>query len=94
MSSEELSDKVKRELIKSGFPLELQCRRELYEHQWVHSLNRTYADSEGVHHEIDAIAVKQASFTSKSRSHNMVNSIIVVECKKNESNHFVFLMKA
>lgn len=90
MSSDELIDKIKKELLKSGFPLELQCRREIYQRHWGLSLNRTYVDSEGIEHEIDAMGDKQTLFSVGNVAHNVVFSILIVECKKNEANHWVF----
>lgn len=90
MSDEQLSNKIKEELLKSGFPLGLRCRRVLYQHKWAGSLNRFYIDSEGTEREIDAMAHKQTIFSTNSRPHNTVNSILIVECKRNQNNHWVF----
>jgi len=88
--SNELIKKIKAEFLKSGFPLELQCRRVLFQHKWGVTVNKFYTDSEGVEQEVDCIGHKQTVFSAKGTSHRVLNSMAIIECKKNKANHWVF----
>lgn len=52
--------------------------------------SRRYLDAENVEREVNGLATKQTSFSAKGSPHNTVNSILILECKKNEANHWVF----
>ena len=88
MADINLNEKIRAELLKSGFPLEVKCRQTIYKRKWMITLSRFYLDSDNNEHEIDLIALKQT--LSRSKKDIVLNSIIVLECKKNESNHWVF----
>ena len=88
MANNNLIEKIRSEILKSGFPLELRCRQEIFKHKWALALSRVYLDSDNIQHEIDLVADKQTILTINKKI--TVNSMIVLECKKNESNHWVF----
>lgn len=91
MSDEKLIEKIKHGLIKSGYPLELRCRRAIMQHttasnhMWFTDKERIYLDSDNVEREIDAFAYIQTVHRS-----TITCSVLIVECKKNEENHWVF----
>lgn len=89
MANINLNEKIRAELLKSGFPLEVKCRQTIFKRKWAITLSRFYLDSDNNEHEIDLIALKQ-TLSHSNNNHLTLNSIIVLECKKNESNHWVF----
>lgn len=84
-----IEGKIRDELLKSGYPLEVKCRRTFCEHNWAIDLCRFYLDSDNIEHEIDLIAFKQSISKIRKRE-RFFNSIVILECKKNESNHWIF----
>jgi hypothetical protein len=89
MSDLELIEKIKRELLKSGFPLELRCRKAI-KPEWNISLSRYYFDADKVEHEIDLTAFRQSLANNPSNVTHMLNTNMILECKKNDSNHWIF----
>jgi hypothetical protein len=99
MPEEELTDKVKQGLLKSGFPLEMRCRQLMRQHDWTLEGDRIFLDQAGVEHEMDAKASKSLidplkhlhELESESKLWNpYVGYELIVECKKNTSDHWVF----
>jgi hypothetical protein len=99
MPDNELANKIKQELLKSGFPLEIRCRQLMRQHDWTLEGDRLFLDEAGVEHEMDAKASKSLidplkhlhELESESNRWNpYVGYELIVECKKNTSNHWVF----
>lgn len=84
-----IEEKIRDELLKSGYPLEVKCRRTFFKHVWAIDLCRFYLDSDNIEHEIDLIAFRQ-SISKRGKRERVLNSIVILECKKNESNHWIF----
>ena len=89
MNDSNLLNKIKQEILKSGFPLEVRCRQTFFNRKWSITLSRYYLDIDNNEHEIDLIAGKQ-TLSDPGIKHDMLNSIVILECKKNQSNHWVF----
>jgi hypothetical protein len=99
MPDDELANKIKQELLKSGFPLEIRCRQLMRRHGWQLDDDRIYLDSDGVEHEIDAVGINSLmdllaglqGMESESEEWKPLTLYqLIVECKKNSSDHWVF----
>lgn len=81
MSKEELINKIKKGIIKSGFPLELKIGSLLEKNNWAYSINNLYEDFEtGKFRESDISAQK------------IVNGITInlyIECKKSTEKQII-----
>lgn len=99
MPEEELNIKIRNELLKSGFPLEIRCRQLMSRHGWIVSDDRIYLGPDGIEHEIDAIGTHSLIDIDKMCTEDESSPLewdpftlfsMIVECKKNSSNHWVF----
>jgi hypothetical protein len=95
MNDKVLTNKIKSELMKSGFPSELKCRKIIRDHKFIISLNRIFLDSDNNEHEIDLVAFKQGIICilgekKASNISGVVTTYLILECKKNEGNHWIF----
>jgi hypothetical protein len=78
-------DKIKRDILKSGFPLEISTSIALNKDKW-HVVNnsRFYNDNKKNYSEIDIIASK------KNNKFTNVSNVLIIECKKYEEGEWVF----
>ena len=85
MKLDKLKKKICKEIIKTGFPLELYCKREILHLGFGLTSSKYYTDSEG-RYEIDAEATMQSRITKDTT----LFSSLIIECKKNKSKPWVF----
>lgn len=80
-----LENKIKNDILKSGFPLEINTSMVLNKNNW-HVVNnsRYYDDEKKNYGEIDIIATK------KHPDYSNVNNVLIVECKKYHEGEWVF----
>jgi len=83
--SDNLIDKIKAEIIKSGFPLEVFCKRRLEAHKWGCE-GPIYVAIEDRMQELDIRGQKQSNFDKDLTA--FVN--LHISCKKCVNNHWVF----
>lgn len=88
MSNEGFKDKIKTEILKSGFPLELFCQQKVLENNWSIIMNKQYVNSEGDYREIDIEAYRQDELLVEKELR--LSTSILIECKKNHANPWVF----
>ncbi|AET66630.1 hypothetical protein Desor_0954 [Desulfosporosinus orientis DSM 765] len=86
MSEEDLRDKIRKEILKSGFPLELYCQQKVLDYNWSINMNKQYQDKDDNFREIDIEAHKQDMIAENLR----LSTRLIIECKKNHSNPWVF----
>ena len=78
---EKLINKIRRGLIKSGFPLEMQISKILNNNGWAHSMCNYYLDFESdMYREYDIHAEKKI---------NGIDVMLFIECKKSEEKQIV-----
>jgi hypothetical protein len=86
-STHQLKEKLKQELIKSGYPLEFFCLRNLG--SWLLLYDKQYITPEGEHREVDFKAFIHDPFKNNDLK-GRLQTFILSECKKNDSNPWVF----
>ena len=78
---EKLINKIKKGLIKSGFPLEMKVSKILKKNGWNHSMSNYYLDFEAnVYREYDIHAGKTI---------NGINVTLFIECKKSDEKQVI-----
>lgn len=83
----ELEEKIKKELLKSGFPLQIFCQRCLLQKGWdILESSDYYIGEDGTKKEIDVIGL----FMDDSFRETIIHYEVHIECKKNVGNHWVF----
>lgn len=82
----ELEEKIKKELLKSGFPLEIFCRRCLLRYKWGVSGSQYMLFDGDVKKQIDAMG----HFQEKLPENTTIFYTLYVECKKNHDNPWIF----
>lgn len=83
----ELEEKIKKELLKSGFPLQIYCRRCLTENDWdILSASEYYISASTIKKEIDVIGYSGVTLNEKT----YIQYELFIECKKNEDNPWIF----
>lgn len=76
-----LINKIKKGIIKSGFPLEMRISNILSKQGWRYSMNSLYADFEtGKYRESDIVAEKTI---------NGISVHLIIECKKSEETQLI-----
>lgn len=90
-SKEKLSDYIKKEIIQSGFPLEITVATILDKHKWQVVPHLIYNNSEksDKYQELDIHATK----TMTSHKSKNIKSILAIECKKQETKPWVFFQQ-
>jgi hypothetical protein len=86
ISMGELEEKIKKELLKSGFPLQIYCQRCLLENDWDILVASEYFISDRDTKEIDVIGYYKDELDDKTS----ISYELIIECKKNEDNPWVF----
>lgn len=89
MSTEEIKKKIEKELLSSGFLLELYCENKLLKKGFGVEFAQYFVDEEGVNREIDICANYQDSY--KEKAQNTLFSSVIIECKKNKKHPWVFI---
>jgi len=84
-----LTEKIKNELVKSGFPLEIYCRKELLNSGFGLGSSQYYFNDENKLREIDGEAGLQEEIKYKDEK-IVLFSRIYIECKKSNKYHWVF----
>ncbi len=85
----DLIEKIKNEIMKSGFPLEIYCKQVLESNQWSSS-GPTYVTLDEKIQELDVIGHRQNNF-----DHNLTAFYnIHIACKKCTNNHWVFFKES
>jgi hypothetical protein len=101
LSSKTLEEHLKEEIIKTGYPLEVEIS-DLLEKEWVVFNNDTYLDAEErKSREIDIFAVHMSepqqlvalAGKEKSSSSVFVMTELIVECKKTDTHAWVFFTR-
>jgi hypothetical protein len=85
-----LLERVKSDILKSGYPLELSCQQQLSRHPWVGGFPEYYPTQSGSYRRIDIEACLQANWKVKKRRYFFTTDLWI-ECKKSESSPWVFL---
>ncbi len=79
--NQDLIKKIKKGLIKAGFPLELKMAKILKDNEWTYSLGHHYLDFEtGKNREFDISAEKRV---------NDIEVHLLIECKKSENTQLI-----
>ena len=87
--SEELKDKILKEISKTGFPLELRVSELLNNVGYYVANNLYYVDlDEGKGREIDLRALKNYDFKIESKQY-FVRHCLLIECKKSQKKPWV-----
>jgi hypothetical protein len=87
-----LIEKIKTELKKSGYPLEFYCKHVLWSKRWSISGAKQFVTGDGLYKEIDIEGCEGFFSDSRSKSEYHIVTHIPVECKKNSKNPWVFFM--
>lgn len=83
----ELEEKIKKELLKSGFPLQIFCRRCLLQNDWeILGAPEYFISDPDIKGEIDALGI----YTDELDDKMYIDYEIFIECKKNQNNPWVF----
>ena len=82
----DLEDKIKKELLKSGFPLEVFCQRTLVNNKWTVYGPQEISINDDITKEIDILAL---TYYRTGRNSQIVFTLHL-ECKKNRENPWVF----
>lgn len=83
----ELEEKIKKELLKSGFPLQILCQRCLLEHDWdILEASEYYISDTDIKKGIDITGIS----TDKLDNVTDIDYELFIECKKSEDNPWVF----
>lgn len=82
----ELEEKIKKELLKSGFPLQIFCQRCLLRNKWGMSGSEHMIFDDESKKEIDT----HGYFQKELNKNTTIFYILHVECKKNHDNPWVF----
>jgi hypothetical protein len=82
--------KLRAEIAKSGFPLELEVVDRLRDMRWVVYSNLRYADTDGTPHEIDALAALNETVAAQTEESDWVGIDLVTECKTSHEKPWVF----
>lgn len=83
----ELEDKIKKGLLKSGFPLQIFCQRCLMEKNWdILQSSEYYICDSGARKEIDVIGI----FEEDPIEETFLDYELHIECKKSADNPWVF----
>lgn len=82
----ELEEKIKKELLKSGFPLEIFCKRCLLQNKWGIESPGQMVFGDEKRKEIDALG----SFQEDLGKNTTIFYTLHVECKKSRDNPWVF----
>jgi hypothetical protein len=85
----QLTEKIKNELVKCGFPLEIYCRKELLKSGFALGSGQYYFNDENKLREIDGEADIQEEIKYKGDKITLF-SIIFIECKKSDKKQWVF----
>ena len=95
MEAEKIEEKIKKSLIQSGFPLELETTSILEEKDWLIFPNEyIYDDDACEEHEVDVISLKTVErLTSDKKFKLQTRFKIIIECKKSEKHPWVFFMR-
>jgi len=90
-----LEDKIKDDLIKSGFPLELEISNLLEENNWNFSPNEYIVDQEtGIQYEMDIRAINSKFSKTNDERFEMRSFLqLIIECKKCEKHPWVFFIR-
>lgn len=80
-------EKIKKEILKSGYPLEFSCLQNLKD--WGLIFDKQYVSADGDLREIDLNGYLQNSFTINQFEATLQTNLLI-ECKKNHSNPWVF----
>ncbi len=90
--NKQLREKIKNELVKCGFPLEIYCRRELWKGVGLGS-DQYYLDSENKLREIDGEGAIWNEIKYKDEIINLF-ARVVLECKKSDKKQWVFFYES
>jgi len=82
----ELEEKIKKEIMKSGFPLQIFCQRCLLQHDWGMSGSEYMLFEGEVKKQIDAMGYFQEALDRDTT----IFYTLHIECKKNHDNPWVF----
>lgn len=88
----QLLSKVKAEIEKTGFPLEMRVAKLLLKRGYVVRQSIYYLDeNEGKPREMDIMAHHNSTFVNDFKETVYVRNYLVIECKKNNDKPWVFL---
>ncbi|WP_138752789.1 hypothetical protein [Paenibacillus sinopodophylli] len=90
-TDEDLIERVKKEINKTGFPLEIRIGNLLINRDYYVTHSKFYVDEEeGKSREIDIRAIKNYTFLDEDKKVFVRNSIHI-ECKKSDNKPWVFM---
>lgn len=83
-TEDEIKEYIKKEIAKSGFPLEIKVATLLDQHMWVVLPHLIYSLKKDKNQELDIYAAKDMK-SLKNGKH-----VLVIECKKQENKPWIF----
>lgn len=88
-------EKVREDILKSGFPLELEVSNILESKEWVASPKEYILDRESdKEYELDIRGIKTNTSKTKEKNYDFVSSFnLYIECKKSEKHPWVFFTR-
>ena len=89
MATKELIEKIQKDLSKSGYPLEVFCKKVLLESGFGISIGQPYLTKDGVLRSIDAEGDFYSDLRIKDRRIGFY-SMAYIECKKNDNHPWIF----
>lgn len=91
--SKDLKTKIKEDLLKSGFPLELEISRKLEDREWNVLQNEYISEEEkDQEYEIDILGIKMFEKDINGTKFKLFPKLII-ECKKAEKHPWVFFTR-
>jgi hypothetical protein len=88
MLDDDLKKKIIDEIVKSGFPLELEIIEKLRNHDCLTFPNISFQDSKGFTHEIDVLSI--LGDTTNMWQYGPTGVHLIAECKKTDKHQWVF----
>lgn len=85
-----LEDKIKNEIINSGFPLEIYCKKLIFSKGFGLKSNKYYLNDKNEFRELDGLGVIPDTVKINSKDHSL-SSYLYIECKRNQSYPWIFL---
>ena len=94
MEKECIEEKIKKDLIKSSFPLELEVSIILEKNGWTIFPNEYISDEVGNNYEIDTLAIKSVISKTKDNKEEIRSFFqLIIECKKCQKHPWVFFIR-
>ena len=91
-----IEQKIKEDILNSGFPLEIRTAVDLQRHDYIIFPNERYLDPDKKEHELDILAIKTIEIeqqVGKESIKGMNVFCLIVECKKSFKKPWVFFTR-